>query len=299
MSSREEFAALLRADPESGFQPQQSTSILISPPQSKSSKRPPQSPRGEHTPLLPPISPRVAGKPPVYDVVPPLSSTAPLATRKHVRSSSDFAGSNNNNAPHADPSHPLKIGGGLPPPHSNRRPAAGNKPPLRAITTTPGTSGVLGMPMPPPPKGISGSGSRHHRRSKSDMPKSVSFGASLITKSDLLKNFPDPRWSGSKLSHVRKRSGSADSNVFLLDSSSHGRSSSGVLGYGSMGSERGAAAASGGNFHVRTKSDMSFSSAVTDLTKSALVREVTEGGRIRFQLPKDNFRILMDCTLGE
>jgi hypothetical protein len=66
-----------------------------------------------------------------------------------------------------------------------------------------------------------------------------------------------------------------------------------------MGSERGAAAASGGNFHVRTKSDMSFSSAVTDLTKSALVREVTEGGRIRFQLPKDNFRILMDCTLGE
>ena len=35
-----------------------------------------------------------------------------------------------------------------------------------------------------------------------------------------------------------------------------------------------------GNMHVRTKSDMSLSSAVMDLTKSALIKEVTEEGRI-------------------
>lgn len=108
--------------------------------------------------------------------------------------------------------------------------------------------------------------------------------------------------------HVRKRSGSGD--VFVEGGGGggvHSRSSSGVFGYGSIGmSDRsggdgsyGGGGGVRGGMHARTKSDMSFSSAVTDLTKSALVREITEGGRIRFQLPKDNFRILMDCSLGE
>ena len=124
------------------------------------------------------------------------------------------------------------------------------------------------------------------------MPKSVSFGQSVITKSDLLKNFPDPRWAPNK--STRKRSGSGDVLLEVRSGGSggHSRSSSGALGYGSI-------SGSTGGMHIRTKSDMSFSSAVTDLTKSALVREVTEGGRIRFQLPKDNFRVLMDASLGE
>jgi ferredoxin len=54
-----------------------------------------------------------------------------------------------------------------------------------------------------------------------------------------------------------------------------------------------------GNLHVRTKSDMILSSTVMDLTKSALIKKDTEEGRIRFQLPKDNFMILMNCSLGE
>jgi hypothetical protein len=105
----------------------------------------------------------------------------------------------------------------------------------------------------------------------------------IITKSDLLKNLPDPRWGGIK-NHKRDRSGSGGE---LLGS--------GFNSYGSLG----LSIPEKGNMHVRTKSDMSLSSAVTDLTKSALIKEVTEEGRIRFQLPKDNFRILMDCSLGE
>ena len=112
----------------------------------------------------------------------------------------------------------------------------------------------------------------------------------------MLKNFPDPRWAPQKNANVRKRTGSGD---FLLEGLHSRGSSSGNVGYGSTGGSDRASEGVGRIRHSRTKSDMSFNSAVTDLTKSALVREITEGGRIRFQLPKDNFRILMDCTLGE
>jgi hypothetical protein len=204
-----------------------------------------------------------------------MSAPSP-SSRKHIRSSSDFV----NN---------LSSDLGLPPPHS-RRSNIHNKPPLRSIVTTPGTAGVLGIPMPPPPK--EGKRMHHgHRRSKSEVPfKNVSFSG--LTKNELL-NFPDPRWAAPKFSH-RKRTGSGD--VLLEGMHSRG-SSSGAVGYGSI--TAGGDNKSGGGMHVRTKSDMSFSSAVTDLTKSALIREITEGGRIRFQLPKDNFRILMDSSLGE
>ena len=53
MSTPSEFAALLRADPESGFSPPKQSKKLIMPPQSLA-----PIPRHEQTPLLPPVSPR-------------------------------------------------------------------------------------------------------------------------------------------------------------------------------------------------------------------------------------------------
>ena len=202
--------------------------------------------------------------------------------------------------------------GGLPPPHTrSRNIRSSNKPPLKSVMATPGTYSVLGIPLLPP---ATKSG-RHHRRIKSDLPKGiVSFetGTKLITKSDLLKNFPDPRW-GSNNNNVslsllrsgnsggtggmhRKRSSSGD--VLLETSRESSTSNNSVTNhplYGSVNDMQGRGMM---HTHTRMTSDMSLTSAVTDMTKSALVKEVTEGGMVRFQLPKDNFRILMDCSLG-
>lgn len=334
MSSREEFAALLRADPASGFQ----SSSSSSPAKSKPAK-PPQSPnnvsRSEHTPLLlsslpsppsnhlPPISPRNNNNKASSDVIaPPIRLAAP-PSRKHLRSSSDFVVPSS-----ASNHHPLNLNNtttnttnGLPPPHTSRHRSGSSsnnnsKPPLKAITSTPGTHGVLGIPLPPP-KII-------HRRIKSDLPKSFTRHSEgyKITKSDLLKNFPDPRWGGgghrSKNRNVHRRGLSSGGD--LLETLRESGTDSGVNGrmhplYGSIGNEysdndvqcttagrghaRSHSNASNRIHHARTKSDMSLTSIVTDVAKSALVKEVTEGGTVRFQLPKDNFRILMDCSLGE
>jgi len=154
----------------------------------------------------------------------------------------------------ADPSHPLIKNATAP---SSGLPPRKGKRPLRAIVATSATSGVLGIPQPPKAekRGM-------HRRIKSDVPRVQVSG--IITKSDLLKNLPDPRWGGIK-NHKRNRSRSGGE---LLGS--------GFNSYGSLG----LSTPEKGNMHVRTKSDMSLSSAVTDLTKSALIKEVTEEGMI-------------------
>ena len=38
---------------------------------------------------------------------------------------------------------------------------------------------------------------------------------------------------------------------------------------------------------------------MTDMTKSVMFRGVTHMGVVRLQLPKDNFRLLIDRDLGE
>ncbi|KAL7518550.1 hypothetical protein ACHAWX_003367 [Stephanocyclus meneghinianus] len=282
MSSREEFAALLRADPESGFHQSQTT--IASPP-SKTSKKPPQAPiRNEQTPLLPPgVSPVSPRQPTTRQ--PALSDSC----QRHTRASSDFA-----LATSSDPSHPLiKNSVGLPPPHHNSR---RTKPPLRAVAVA---SGSLGIPPPPPRETSPTKQTRMHRRIKSDIPKRAQFGG--ITKSDLLKNIiPDPRWGGPvKSMHSRKRSGSNSGEI--IEGHHFRRNSSGGFGYGSIsgGGNTTGTPAEKSTMHVRTKSDASLASVTMDYAKSSLIREITQEGRIRFQLPKDNFRILMDCTLGE
>ena len=172
MSTPSEFAALLHADPESGFPPTKQSKKLIMPPQSLA-----PIPRHEQTPLLPPVSPR--NNPNKFsDGVRPL----PPATERHSRASSDFAWAGG--SPLADPSHPLIKNATAP---SSGLPPRKGKRPLRAIVATSATSGVLGIPQPPKAekRGM-------HRRIKSDVPRVQVLG--IITKSDLLKNLPDPRW---------------------------------------------------------------------------------------------------------
>ena len=64
--------------------------------------------------------------------------------------------------------------------------------------------------------------------------------------------------------------------------------------------------------HRRTNSDMSVSTyasaisidrsvdpVMTDMSKSAMFKGVTNTGVVKLQLPKDNFRLLSDRDLGE
>jgi len=175
----------------------------------------------------------------------------------------------------------------------------------------PGAS-ALGMSAPPAtPTGASARGS--HRRAKSDIPTSFG-GHRSISKNDLLKNFPDPRWGGKPLNishHGRKRTGSGGP---LLDegdlTSGYGTTGGenahpllnavgGLGGHGTIGSVTLDPKARKSKGHARTMSDASLASVTTDMAKSALFKGVTEHGTIQLQLPKDSFRILMDSSLGE
>jgi hypothetical protein len=211
--------------------------------------------------------------------------------------------------PQSDPTHPLN---GLP--RSNRPPR-----------------GALIPPPSPPPQASNnaytfalGGNSIGHRRAKSDMPTpppmmsskggggggggaSVSGGSvrSLITKTELVQNLPDPRWGGALPTHTRNRSRTGSdsslipSHVHFADAGGYGATDPSTLQ--SIGSVK-----LSGRHHRRTTSDASASvasmdgsvvSVTTDLAKSSLFRGVTNTGRIRLQLPKDSFRILMDGQL--
>jgi len=157
-------------------------------------------------------------------------------------------------------------------------------------------------------------------------------GGQVITKADLLKNLPNPRWGGATrvIKPQRPRTGS---DGFQLDDG--GSTYSGPSGYGALeaapatGNRAGLQSIVSGRVmeyrasiprstsdlalqsigsveigpdakrrgHVRRMSDASVRSVTTDLAKSALVKTVTESGHIQLQLPKDSFRLLMDNAL--
>lgn len=272
--------------------------------------RPPQAPKrtGEQAPLLPPVPQSAPSRPP--------------SISRHGRSRSEFViGASLHTAPQSDPNHPFNRG----PPPSPVGAGGGNRPPSGPLR-----SGSSFSNPPPPPqqptfsplvydKPKTSRSSNAHRRAKSDIPLAIFQGGDtgslgggrLLTKSDLLKNFPDPRWGGAKrpLNHARNRS-FAGSDGPLLDS---GSVHSGFSGYGATGSSaigsnhpplgsigsvelRPDARRSTGR-HVRAMSDASIKSVTTDMAKSALFKGVTATGRIQLQLPKDSFRILMDSQL--
>ena len=144
------------------------------------------SPRNENSPLLPPL---------------PQSMPMPLAqtSQAHARSRSDFAFPTQ-----SDPSHPFNRPGG-----GQRLPPAGNRPrsrpPSRNSLPPPASPGAI--PMPPKPLTI-------HRRAKSDVPLlAIGGGGGTVTKTDLLKNFPNPRWGGASLNtsqHSHRKRTSSD-----------------------------------------------------------------------------------------
>mmetsp|Transcript_14485 Transcript_14485/g.31420 ORF Transcript_14485/g.31420 Transcript_14485/m.31420 type:complete len:438 (+) Transcript_14485:134-1447(+) len=331
MQSREEFAALMRAD-----QQQQVEGWARQMQGSPAKSRPRQAPKyGEQAPLLPPM--------PQSALPPPLPSSQQFGSRskpkRHGRSHSDFPFS----VPLADPFS--KHQGPSPPPpgvgvnRSNRPPRAGA--PHSMIPPPPPSQSVVsplsyGSPQGQGPAG--GTTTRKalaHRRAKSDIPSALFGdrggmsvgGGRLLTKSDLLKNLPSPRWGGpiKPLTHSRSNS---RSDVPLSHSRSSSRgdvrsrtgsvesvSSGGYLGYGAISIDEGnpllqsegnpllqsigsvQMAPGSGARHKRLMSDASAMSVTIDMAKSALFKGVTETGRIRLQLPKDSFRILMDSQL--
>lgn len=239
----------------------------------------------ENSPLLPPL---------------PQSTPPAPSSQAHSRSRSDFVPTQ------SDPAHPFNRGGG-----GQRLPPAGNRPrsrppPRNAGVPPPPIPGTGGSPGgakgPPKPLTI-------HRRAKSDVPliQSVGSGGS-VSKADLLKNFPDPRWGGSSLNTSQHRTRtSSDGGILLMAgaadaaSSGYGATSSGgahpLLGPDTIGSVVLNDVAKRPARHARTMSDASVHSVTTNMANSALFRGVTEKGTLQLQLPKDGFRVLMDSQL--
>ena len=268
------------------------------------SRRPPKF--GEQASLLSPaqtasqmpLSPRSALVLPVLPIA--------IKPNDHGRSRSELPAG----APHSDPSHPFNVAGG--PPRSTRPPrGSGNT--LLPPPSPPPQSSVISPLLFVSQQGTSGGGSHHgHRRAKSDIPlemhgigggSGVSVGGGsmgrLITKADLMKNLPDPRWGGVPPTHTRNRSRTGSDGPFY--SSEHG-SVIGVGGYGATESGHplqsiGNVELAPGGRHKRSGSDTSVISVTTDMAKSSLFKGVTDTGRIQLQLPKDSFRILMDRQL--
>jgi len=144
--------------------------------------------------------------------------------------------------------------------------------------------------------------------------------------SESVKLVPDPRWrSGNDSSRARTFSGGNARNFHSGESSSHvnvpystdsfdGKQKQ--FGYGSVDSTKEVIMhrnISGGDLsrgHRRNNSEISTSTyasvasidqsvepVMTDMTKSAMFKGVTNEGVVRMQLPKDNFRLLSDRDL--
>lgn len=302
MASNAEFEAFLRSERQGQGSGEWNAR---SPPKpshhSPKMSRPPQHRKysGEQAPLL---------SPPLPQAMPDYK--APVG-RGHRQSRSDYL------VPlQGDPSHPFNRASPTPPPPgSASRPS---RPPRSNIAPPP----PLGQITSPDSFGNLGAAARKkvaHRRAKSDIPlaiygsgDSVGGGRRVITKADLLKTLPSPRWGGGpKPMHTRNRSRSGSDGPLLP--SDAGSLTSGGGSYGAISApdrEHPLLQSIGSvelapelklkrpsNIHKRVMSDVSVKSVTTDLAKSALVADVTETGRIRFQLPKDSFRMLMDSQL--
>lgn len=253
----------------------------------QNTNRPRQSPRNnENSPLLPPMP----------------QSMPPPPSKAHARSRSEFAFPTQ-----SDPAHPFNRGGQRPPTSGNRnRP---KQPSRNSFTVPPHIHAIPVAPMPRKPSSFS------HRRAKSDVPL-LAFGGGSVTKADLLKNFPNPRWGGgqsslntSQYSH-RKRT-SSDGGLLLMAAAVAADGASISSGYGSTGGQSHPLSGPGtigsvvlndavkrpSTLHKRTRSDASVQSVTTNMAKSALFKGVTAKGTLQLQLPKDDFRVLMDSQL--
>lgn len=310
MASQEAFVALLQADQHGWERQTQGSHAKLRPPQSHRS--------GEQAPL-----------PPMPQAAPQLASKS--RPKRHGRSKSDFIG-----AP-LDPGQPYSKNARSPPTgivgnRSSRPPRAGAQPSMAPppppmpipfvhpmYATSPQGSGG------PPRKSLS-----RHQRAKSDIPLAlfgvagnIPRGGQFITKTDLLKSLPSPRWGNHNSNRSR-----AGSDGFLSENASISSGGPNSGGYGAISSSfRGTLSSSGkfdegnpllqsigsvqiptgpgqGRRHRSLMSNSSIMSVDTsavsvtiDMAKSALFKGVTDTGRIRLQLPKDSFRILMDSQL--
>jgi len=327
MASQEEFGALLK-QANGGEQEWMKSWAANQQQQSPPRSRPPSnhnggyrrnSNDGEQSPLLPQSVLAASQLPPTsaYDQL--NSSSRPINPKqqRHGRSRSELPGQYGTGAhPLVDPTHPFNKGISPPAPvggNSNRF----NRPP-RANSVVPQQS-VVSPQSPVPYPGVNGntrSKPMAHRRAKSDIPlamfgsggSSINGGRRIITKEDLLKNLPSPRWGGApKPMHTRNRSRTGSDGPLMLSSDNASVSSGGggPYGYGSISNvELGGESNKNPVRHQRLMSgasmqsiDASVKSVTTNMAKSALFKGVTDTGRIRLQLPKDSFRILMDCQL--
>lgn len=323
MASQEEFTALVDGINNGALQDR-----------GKSRTRHGQRGRGSPTKSRPPQPPRPMEQTPLLAPVAPPMPPPPSQWRGHGRSRSDMA---------------------APPQSAERVPHPFNKgiltPPLNRSFSSRPPRAASPMPMGPPPPPHSapyesplndvvrstfhGSGrapprrGMAHRRAKSDIPLAFIGGGSSrrdITKADLLKSLPAPRWGGAApnnnaLTHTRRRSRTNSDGIFGDGDSVRSGGGVSLSGYGAFDtlSEHGhplrdglpprrvpsaSSMGSGGmgrrvpsSRHLRKMSDASVRSVTTDLSKSALFKGVTSTGRIQLQLPKDSFRLLMDSSL--
>ena len=205
----------------------------------------------------------------------------------HVRSLSDC----NFGAPlHSDPAHPF------------------NK--MIIPIPSPTSGGAHRLKLPPRPSTPTRE-KASHRRAMSDprvMESSESVGSGrVITKADLLKKLPSPRWGGAPpkpITYNRSRTGS-DGPLLSIECRNDGHGG----GYGAVASDSNVTSRlesiesieftvnPSSRHHQRNRSDASAISVTTDMAKSSLFKGVTDTGRIQLQLPKDSFRILMDGQL--
>lgn len=172
--------------------------------------------------------------------------------------------------------------------------------------------------------------SRHRRSHSADIPRgerlcrstSIRSLTSYALDSEAVKMLPDPRWGGGVNSISRSRSFSSENIQSMvsidIDLSSSPDSST---PYGSiMGTDNKLISSvivstpivdqnpkiqlsrsdiSNSSFSSGVSIDRSVEPVMTDMTKSAMFKGVTNKGIVKLQLPKDNFRLLSDRDLGE
>ena len=311
MSSKEEFGALLQGADDNGDW-MKSWANQQQHQGSRNHVRKQSGSTSEQSPLLPPMPQSVVLAP----QLPPMPGYE--QTRGHGRSRSEFQ-FGGPQIPSSDPSHPFNRAP-LPPGIGGSERSANRRPP-RAHSVVPPSplQQSIVSPLGLAPPVYAGVNANHrkpvsHRRAKSDIPLAMfgsggsSVGGRVITKADLLKNLPSPRWGGQpKPIHTRSRSRTgSDGHLLPLSDASVSSGGGGYgAGYGSIdpplqsiGSvELAHNSKRQDGRHQRLMSDASIKSVTTDMGKSALFKGVTDTGRIRLQLPKDSFRILMDSQL--
>ena len=123
-----------------------------------------------------------------------------------------------------------------------------------------------------------------------------------------MKLLPDPRWGGGgggKINRTRTTSSGSNGSSHVRTSSFLGGDALVAQHYATVSSSRGhhnryPSESSHNSFALSVMStDQSVEPLITDMTKSAMYKDVTSEGIVRLQLPKDNFRLLSDPELGK